>query len=131
MLHPADIGSIVAGLPRASRDRLLGVMSPETVVWLFNHINPLVAARVGARLGTEALSFVLRQVHPRHALTALRRLPILPAREVAEFLDEAAQEDELLEQEPDTAGELMDEWFPRVSVDERVEDARKQPEGNG
>lgn len=30
-------------------------MSPETVVWLFDHINPLVAARVGARLGTEAL----------------------------------------------------------------------------
>lgn len=124
MLHPADIGSIVAGLPRASRDRLLGVMSPETVVWLFHHINPLVAARFGARLGTDALSFVLRQVQPRHALTALHRLPILRAREVAEALDEPVQEDELLEQEPDTAGELMDEWFPRVSLDERVEDAR-------
>ena len=124
MLHPADIGSIVAGLPRASRDRLLGVMSPETVVWLFNHINPLVAARFGARLGTDALSFVLRQVRPHHALTALRRLPILRAREVAESLAEPVQEDELLEQEPNTAGELMDEWFPRVSVDERVEDAR-------
>ena len=124
MLHPADIGSIVAGLPRASRDRLLDVMSPETVVWLFDHINPLVAARVGARLGTEALSFVLRQVHPRHAMTALHRLPILRAREVAESLAEPVQEDELLEQEPDTAGELMDEWLPRVSVDERVEDAR-------
>ena len=123
-LHPADIGSIVAGLPRASRDRLLGVMSPETVVWLFHHINPLVAARFGARLGTDALSFVLRQVQPRHALTALRRLPILRAREVAESLAEPVQEDELLEQEPDTAGELMDEWFPRVSADERVEDAR-------
>ena len=123
-LHPADIGSIVAGLPRASRDRLLGVMSPETVVWLFHHINPLVAARFGARLGTDALSFVLRQVQPRHALTALRRLPILRAREVAESLAEPVQEDELLEQEPNTAGELMDEWFPRVSVDERVEDAR-------
>ena len=125
-LHPADIGSIVAGLPRASRDRLLGVMSPETVVWLFHHINPLVAARVGARLGTDALSFVLRQVQPRHALTALRRLPILRAREVAESLAEPVQEDELLEQEPNTAGELMDEWFPRVGADERVEDARNR-----
>ena len=104
MLHPADIGSIVAGLPRASRDRLLGVMSPETVVWLFHHINPLVAARVGARLGTDVLSFVLRQVQPRQALTALRRLPILRARQVAEVLDEPVQEDELLEQEPNTAG---------------------------
>ena len=101
-------------------------MSPETVVWLFHHINPLVAARVGARLGTDALSFVLRQVQPRHALTALRRLPILRAREVAESLAEPVQEDELLEQEPDTAGELMDDQFPRVSLDERVEDARNR-----
>ena len=123
-LHPADIASIVAGLPRASRDRMLGIMSPETVVWIFHQINPISAGRVGARLGTDTLSYVFRQVHPRQALTALRKLPIIRARELAESLDEPGHEDELLEQEPDTAGELMDEWFPGVRVDERVEDAR-------
>ena len=31
-LHPADMASILAGLPRASRDNMLRVMSPDTVV---------------------------------------------------------------------------------------------------
>lgn len=122
-LHPADIGSIVAGLPRASRDRMLSVMSPETVVSIFRHMNPLVAGRFGARVGSDALSFVLSQVHPLHALSTLRRLPILRTKEVAESLGEAAQEAERLEQEPDTAGALMVHQFPRVNLDNRVEDA--------
>ena len=123
-LHPADIGSIVAGLPRTSRDRLLSMMSPETVVWIFQHMNPLVAGRVGARLGTSALSFVLRQVHPRHAISALRRLPLLKAKEVVESLDAPVQEEDLLLQDPDTAGALMDDQFPTIRASELVGDAK-------
>ena len=47
-LHPADMGSIVAGLPRASRDAMVRVMSPETVAWMLHQMNPVEAGRVGA-----------------------------------------------------------------------------------
>ena len=39
-LHPADMGNILAGLPRTSRDTLLRVMSPDTVVWMLRQMNP-------------------------------------------------------------------------------------------
>ena len=75
-LHPADIGSIVAGLPRASRDRMLSVMSPDTVAWIFRQMNPIEAGRMGARLGSDALSAVLAQANPLQALAIVRRLPM-------------------------------------------------------
>ncbi len=50
-LHPADIGSILAGLPGTSRNALLRLMSPETVVWMLRQMNPVEAGRVGTRLG--------------------------------------------------------------------------------
>ena len=64
-LHPADMGTIVAGLPRASREAMIAVMSPETVVWMLRQMNPVVAGRVGARIGSGVLSSVFRQVRPQ------------------------------------------------------------------
>ena len=126
-LHPADMGSIVAGLPRASRDAMVRVMSPETVVWMLRQMNPVEAGRVGTRLGTQALTFTLRQVHPRQALATLRWLPLpLPrVREVAESLEEPLPEAELLEHEPDTAGSLMVSELPSVGMEEGVDAARE------
>ena len=51
-LHPADMGIIVVGLPRVSRDTMLRVMSPETVAWMLRQMNPIEAGRVGTRLGS-------------------------------------------------------------------------------
>ena len=124
-LHPADMGSIVAGLPRASRDVMVRVMSPETVVWMLRQMNPVEAGRVGTRLGTQALTFVLGQVHPRQALATLRRLPLLRAHEVAESLEEPLADTGLLAHEPDTAGSLMVPHVPTVGVGERAEGARE------
>ncbi|MDE2893318.1 MAG: hypothetical protein OXN86_12560, partial [Chloroflexota bacterium] len=73
-LHPADVGLILAGLPRTSSEALLQIMSPQTVTWMLQHMNPVEASRLGARLSIQTLSFVLDQVNPRHALTALQRL---------------------------------------------------------
>ena len=39
-LHPADMGTILAGLPKASRDSLVRVMDPETVTWMLRQMNP-------------------------------------------------------------------------------------------
>ena len=85
-LHPADMGSIVAGLPRASRDAMILVMSPDTVAWMLRQMNPVQAARVGTRLGSQMLTFVLGQLRPHQAIATLRRLPIGRAHEVAESL---------------------------------------------
>ena len=75
-LHPADMGSIVAGLPRASRGALVRVMSPQTVAWMLRQMNPVEAGRVGTRIGSRLLTSVIDQVHPDQALAILRRLPI-------------------------------------------------------
>ena len=66
-LHPADMGIIVVGLPRVSRDTMLRVMSPETVAWMLRQMDPIEAGRVGTRLGARVLTPVLGQLHPQHA----------------------------------------------------------------
>ena len=63
-LHPADMGSIVAGLPRTSRDAMLRVMSPGTVAWMLRQMNPIEAGRLGNRLGSRVLTSVIGQLHP-------------------------------------------------------------------
>ena len=123
-LHPADMGLIIAGLPRTSRDIILGIMSPDTVTWMLRQMNPVEAGRVATRLGVQTLSFVLRQVHPQQALATLRRLPLIRAQAVVETLETPVVEDELLAQAPDTAGALMVAAVPFVQQDTLVEAAR-------
>lgn len=130
-LHPADIGAIVAGLPGASRDTMVRVMSPETVAWMLRQMNPVEAARVGTRLGSRMLSFVLQGVHPQQALATLRHLPVLRAREVHETLEQPVAADELLEHAPDTAGALMVAQLPTVDAEGRVEAARDSLRAQG
>ena len=124
-LHPADMGLIIAGLPRTSRNLILEVMSPDTVTWMLRQMNPVEAGRLVTRLGLGTLSFVLRQVHPDQALATLRSLPLYPARKVAESLPEPVVDEELLEQTPDTARALMVVDAPLVYEHERVEAARE------
>ena len=123
-LHPADIGSIVAGLPRTSRDAMVQTMSPETVALILRQMNPVEAGRVGARLGSRILSGVLRQVHPHQALNTLQRLPILRAREVAKELEQPHVAAEILEYEPDTAGALMTSQFPAATSNSEARELR-------
>ena len=145
ILHPADMGSIVAGLPRSSRDAMLGVMSPETVAWMFRQMNPAVAARIGARIGTGMMSAILRQLRPQLALETLRRLPTLRIRpqlaletlrrlpalrirreseSVQSQLEETLDESEPLAHSLDQAGAIMTASFPSVGRSELVSLAR-------
>ena len=123
-LHPADVGLILAGLPRSSSETLLQIMSPQTVTWVLHHMNPVEASRLGARLSVQTLSFVLDQVNPRHALSALQRLPVRRAQQVAERLDQPIAESELLNQDPNTAGALMTDRFLAVDADASVGEVR-------
>ena len=79
-LHPADIGSILGGLPRTSRHAMVRVMTPQTVTGILRQMHPVEASRVGTRLGSQLLSSVLSQVQPREALETLRRLHTRPAK---------------------------------------------------
>ena len=124
-LHPADVGSIVASLPRASRDNMVRVMSPETVAWMLRQMNPIVAGRVGTRLGVQLLSFVFGQIHPTQALATLRRIPFLPTRGVAESLEQPLAAEEILAHEPDTAWSLMVTQVPSVGIGGLAEEARE------
>ena len=124
LLHPADMGLILAGLPRASTATLLRVMSPESVAWMLNQMNPVEAGRLGRRLGSRMLSPVLRQIQPQQALATLRRLPTLRLRELREILGESVEDSELPAHSPDTAGSIMVERFPAVGTGERADAAR-------
>ena len=145
-LHPADMGAIVAGLPRASREAMVAAMSPETVVWMLRQLNPVQAGRVGARLGSGMLSVVLRQVRPQVALETLRRLPSLRVRPqlmvetlrrirtprfggvsgaAEESIQDTLEDAEPLIFTPEAAGALMVTSFPLVSAAGRVHEARE------
>ena len=124
-LHPADMGSIVAGLPRTSRDAMLHVMSPATVAWMLGQMNPVVAGRVGTRLGSRMIGFVLGQIHPSQALATLRRIPLLRSQQVAESLDQPVATEEMLAHEPDTAWSLMATQFATVDIDAEAGAARE------
>ncbi|MCE2502196.1 MAG: magnesium transporter [Dehalococcoidia bacterium] len=119
-LHPADVGS------RTSREAIVAVMSPDAVVWMFRHMNPVQVARVGARLGTGILSSALTQVHPRSAVDILRRLPRSRAREVAEVIGRPLDEAHVDDHELDTAGAFMVTRFPTVAAGQTVEAARER-----
>ena len=119
-LHPADIGAIVASLPKTSRDTLVRVISPQTFAWILRQMNPMEAARLSARLGSRMLSRVLNQVHPRDAMDTLLRLPNRQAQEVAETLEQPLPDSELLEHRNDTAGDLMIIVFPTVNIHDLV-----------
>ena len=140
-LHPADMGTIVAGLPPASREAMVRVMSPDTVVWMLKQMNPVVAGRVGARIGSGMLSVIFRQVRPQTALETLRRLPRLRLRPQLAFetlrrlrrfrhrpenreIVEALEEFDPLSHSPDTAGSLMEIQFPSVGLEETCEVAK-------
>ena len=124
-LHPADMGSIMAGLPRASREAMVRVMSPDTVAWMLRQMNPVEASRVGTRLGSQMLSFVLRQVHPNQAMAILRQIPVLRSRTVVESLEQPLAAEEMLAHDPDTAGSLMVTQLPTVDVEGTADAARE------
>ena len=123
MASPADIGAIVAALPKNSRDLLLTAISPETFAAILRQMNPVVAARLSVRLGSRTLSAMLDQVRPNAALETLRRLPIPQARRVANSLEQSLPEHELLEQAPQTAGSHAMKQFPVVRAQDRVDAA--------
>ena len=103
-LHPADMGSVVASLPRGSREAMVRVMSPETVAWMLRQMNPVEAGRVGTRLGVKVLSLVFGQLHPAQALATLRRLPFLRPHKVAESLDRPLEDEGALAHGPEHRG---------------------------
>ena len=122
-LHPADMGAILAGLPRTGRDSILRVMHPDTVTWMLRQMNPLEAGKVATRLGSQVLSGVMEQANPINAMRALLRIRLPQAREVAESLDQPVPEAESFEFQPRTAGALMVPEFPSVQLAGTVSDA--------
>ncbi len=124
-LHPADVGNIMASLPRSSRDTLVRIMSPDTAVWILEHMNPLDAARVATRLGSRMLAGALRPLNPMEAVSMLQRLPLplWQTREVVEELEQPAEEAELVTYPPGTAGAIMVSQFPTVGLNDPTQTA--------
>ena len=132
-LHPADMASILGGLPRASRNTLLHLMSPDTVVWMLLQLNPVQAARFSARVGSRVLAPVLGQARQSQALAVLKLLLFLPKhllrlRHLTRLLGYSLPEEsieEVLAHKPGTAGALMTPSAPSVPEDSTVETVRE------
>ena len=122
-LHPADMGAILASLPRSSRDTIMGIVDPETLTWMFRQMNPLEAGKVAARLGSQLITGVLNQVNPRNAMQTLLKLRLPQAREVSGNLELEVAEREAFQYAPGTAGALMVPEYPVVRQDETVAEA--------
>ncbi|MDE2779028.1 MAG: magnesium transporter [Chloroflexota bacterium] len=122
-LHPADMGSIIASLPRSSRDTIVRIVEPETLTWMFRQMNPLQAGRVAAHLGSQLISGVLDQVNPRNAMHTLLKMRLPQAREVSGNLELEVAEREAFQYATGTAGALMVPEYPFVSLDETVAEA--------
>ena len=124
-LHPADIGSILGGLPRNSRDAMVRVMSPETITWVLRQMNPVETARLGSRLGSHMLSLVIGQVHPPAAKETLQRIAPSRAQEVVQALEQPLEPPTTLAHPDGTAGSMMVTQFPSVRVDSQAKWARE------
>ena len=122
-LHPADMGSIIASLPRSSRDSIVRIVEPETLTWMLRQMNPLQAGKVAANLGSQLISGVLDQVNPRNAMQTLLKLRLTQAREVSGNLELEVAEREAFQYAPGTAGALMVPEYPSVSLNETVAEA--------
>ncbi len=123
ILHPADMGAILAGLPRTSRDSILRIMHPDTVTWMLRQMNPIQAGKVATRLGSQVLTGVLSQANPVSATRALMRIRLPQAREVSESLEQPMREAESFEFQPGTAGALMVPEYPSVQLAGTVSEA--------
>lgn len=119
-MHPADVGSILASLPGSSRDTLVRIMSPDTALWILEHMNPLEAAGVATRLGSRMLTGALGQLNPKEVVSTLQRLPLplWQTREVVEELESPPEEAELVAYPPGTAGAIMVSQFPTVGIND-------------
>lgn len=125
ILHPADIGSILASLPGSSRATMTRIMSPDTIIGILEHMNPLDAARVSTRFGSRLLTTGLSQLHPMEAVSLLQRLPLplWQTREVVEELGHRPEEAELVTYAPGTAGAIMVSQYPTVGLDDLTQAA--------
>lgn len=127
-MHPADIASIIAQIPRRNIKTVIDTLDMETAGEAIHELEPELRSRVISQLDSEHASDILEEMDPDEAADVLGDLPEEKAQELLGLMDEEEAEDiqELMEHEEDTAGGLMNSEFLSIPPETTVEEALKE-----
>jgi Mg/Co/Ni transporter MgtE len=131
-LHPADLADIVEELPPASREALFETLDDKVAAEALAEIEPKIQASILKSLDKERAADILDQMPPDSAADVLQELTDEAGEEILRDMEHlpAAEVEELLEYEEDTAGGLMNTQFIALREDATVRDALEALRGN-
>ena len=131
-LHPADLADIVEELPPASREALFETLEEKVAAEALAEIDPKIQASILKSLDKERAADILDEMSPDSAADVLQELTDEAGEQILRDMEQApaAEVEELLEYEEDTAGGLMNTQFIALREDATVRDALEAIRGN-
>jgi magnesium transporter len=131
-LHPADLADIVEDLPPASREALFETLEEKVAAEALAEIDPKIQASILKSLDKERAADILDEMSPDSAADVLQELTDEAGEQILRDMEQApaAEVEELLEYEEDTAGGLMNTQFIALREDATVRDALEAIRGN-
>jgi flagellar motility protein MotE (MotC chaperone)/sporulation protein YlmC with PRC-barrel domain len=131
-LHPADLADIVEELPPASREALFETLEEKVAAEALAEVEPKIQASILKSLDTERAAGILAEMSPDSAADVLQELTEETGEEILRDMEQApaAEVEELLEYEEDTAGGLMNTQYIALREDAAVRDALEAVRGN-
>ena len=128
--HPADIATIIQGLPKEEARFVFGLLDADTASDVLVELDDVTTDKLVADLRHERLSEIVDEMDSDDATDLVADLPEAVAEKVLESIDQedSAEVKELLRHEEDSAGGIMALEFVTVwegaSVDQAVKEIR-------
>ena len=124
-IHPADLADIVEDLPPAEREALFETLDDHVAAEALSEVDPKIQVSIVEHLGKERAADILEEMAPDSAADVLGELHEETSLQILSDMEEvpAAEVEELLEYEEDTAGGLMNPQFVALQEHALVQDA--------
>ncbi|MBG98986.1 MAG: magnesium transporter MgtE [Solibacterales bacterium] len=124
-IHPADLADIVEDLPPAEREALFETLDDHVVAEALSEVDPKIQVSIVEHLDKERAADIIEEMAPDSAADVLGELQEHTSQEILNDMEEApaAEVEELLEYEEDTAGGLMNPQFIALQEHALVKDA--------
>ena len=112
-IHPADLADIVEDLPPAEREALFETLDEHVAAEALSEVDPKIQVSIVEHLDKERAADILEEMAPDSAADVLGELQEETSLEILKDMEgvPAAEVEELLEYEEDTAGGLMNTQF--------------------
>ncbi|MDA1313469.1 MAG: CBS domain-containing protein [Acidobacteria bacterium] len=124
-LHPADLADIVEELGPAEREALFETLDDTVAAETLTEVDSKIQISILNSLDKSRAADIVEEMEPDQAADILERLEEAMSRGILKDMEQApaAEVEELLEYEGDTAGGLMNSQYAAVNEDARVRDA--------